>query len=175
MTRISGDSIVQWMAAATRFFWIIGAVCLGWFLILLARPFDMPLSLVEPKVSGAEESGGPSKALQGSLLGESDLSFIERRNFFALRSGGPSGEPEEPLGDLNALGGPSDFIKQYKLVGIVIDDHPQAVFESLIDGSVVFLEKDKSLDGYTLKDVAPGKIELEHQGSRLSVKLLQGP
>ncbi|HRZ40044.1 MAG TPA: hypothetical protein P5246_03450 [Candidatus Omnitrophota bacterium] len=166
---------MQWMDAAVRFFWIIGAVCLGWFLILTVRPFDMSLLLAEPEVSGAAESGGSSKALQGPFLAESDLSFVEQRNFFALRPGASSGAPEESLEDLNALGGPSDFIKQYKLVGIVIDDHPQAVFESLMDGSVVFLEKDKSLEGHTLKDVTPGEIELEHQGSLLSVKLLQGP
>ncbi len=162
-------SLIRWMNRASRFLWITGILLMGIFGILFVRPFDIPL----PK--GGQTDAQVTDAQQvfdrQTKDVDRDFIFVEKRDFFDFQLGPSMAQASGSLEEQPVLEGSTDFSRRYKLVGIIVDDKEQAVFESLSDGSVVFLDTGGSLDNYVLKSVSRGEVVLDDQGTLIKVNL----
>ena len=60
-----------------------------------------------------------------------------------------------------------DFTKTIKLVGIVLDQNPQAVLKDLETNQTLFLHPGQQIQGATLSEISEGKVILTYQDQKI--------
>ena len=63
----------------------------------------------------------------------------------------------------------SELTKDLKLVGILLDQHPQAMIKDLKTNQTMFLNQGQQIDGATVADILEGKVILNYQDQRVEL------
>ena len=62
-----------------------------------------------------------------------------------------------------------DWVKDLKLVGILLDGEPKAVIEDLKKNETLFLSPGQSLGNAVLQEIQEGKVVFVYQGQRVEL------
>ena len=99
----------------------------------------------------------------GSIIGRRDIFSILQANEQLASSENHNEVP--PI----ALESTQDWIKNLKLVGILLDGEPRAVIEDSKTNETVFLSHGQQLDKAVLEDIQEGKVIFLYQGHRVEL------
>ena len=148
---------------------LILCMVLGIYLIystVMFRELDINISY-RPSVSRTTEQVDDIKPVARESFG-SYAEVFSKRDFFNSpieqyqQRSKPSLEDKPQPVDF-------DLTTQYRLVGIVLDDNPQAIIEDLIRKETLFLSIGDKLGGAVLKEILPGKARFLFQDNLLEL------
>lgn len=88
--------------------------------------------------------------------------FITQRDIFMS----PWEKPNDPTAS-NVTA--SEFSNQYKLVGIVLDDNPQAILEETATGQSVFVHKGDTVGNARVEEIHEGKVILLYNNEKIEL------
>jgi hypothetical protein len=95
-------------------------------------------------------------------------SILNQRDIFASPFQLASG-PQTTMSALVAAAPSVDLAQNYKVVGIMMDDYPEAVIEDIRNQQTLFLSKGDPLEGGTLEDIQEGKVIVSFNNQRLEL------
>lgn len=146
--------------AAAQVLWALAAVFLAALIVTAVWPARWP----EAPASAADIA--PVEPLTGQISGGD---FSEYENIFRRRSIFETGSTLSPL---TSDGSPAgfDLSGRYRLVGLIVDDHPQIIVEDQTTNETRFLKPGDSLDGAVLEDIQDGRALFVYNGQRVELK-----
>lgn len=150
----------------TRGSWLAAVVLAMGIVGLLASPRSLP----EIRTSdGPAVAAGPALSAAGDEGNFADYENIfRRRNIFEIgASRGPLGHE---AGELSPVGVLPDLGARYRLVGLLVDGHPQIVIEDQTTQETKFLRPGDELEGAVLETIEDGRAVFNYHGGRIELK-----
>ena len=110
---------------------------------------------------------GESESLTPAVRAFNEYEELARKNVF-LTTGKPGGETgfvsEEAAGSAA-----DDLTQSYKLVGIILDQSPQAIIEDIKNKQTLFLFKGEEIGGAILEKIEEGRVILLRNNQRVEL------
>ena len=153
---------MKFLQLKTRFF-LVFCLFLGiGLLVVLIFPWTQsPDNIVNMEVLIVDSSMKKEPVYSRAPFEEYEKVFIEKDIFQSSVNFGKNELSEDRKGD----GRPESFlVKEYKVVGIIIDKNPGAVLENIATKEAVFLSEGEKISEAVVTKILPGKVELMLDG-----------
>lgn len=153
----------QWnllMTLATKTLWVLSAI----FLVALIVTAVWSVPWPEVPVSAVDTI--PAEPLTEQV---SSGDFSEYENIFRRRNIFEAGSARSPLASEDSPTG-FDLSGRYRLVGLIVDQHPQIIVEDQTTNETTFLKPGDSLEGAVLEEIQDGRALFVYNGQRMELK-----
>ncbi len=154
-----------------RIFFVLSLLIFGYILMKYAGGHDKKEISLEEREETKKEEKKEEKIVSGQKLLQENKPFalyqtkIEQRDLFHS----PWDKPKEAVSD--AVTANTEFSKQLKLIGVVLDEDPKAIIEDTKTRETVFLSVGESISGAVIEEIKEGKVILRLNEEK--VELLQ--
>lgn len=115
-----------------------------------------------------DENFSGQEAFTPQMKGFNEYDELSKKNVFALEGKtGPGADPAAPEEAVTSV--VDDFTQSYKLVGIILDQYPQAVIEDAKNDRTLFLSKGEEIGGAILEKIEEGRVIFLRNGQRVEL------
>ena len=149
----------------------VAIICIAYALInFFVKARQIPSSSKKDMTAGKDEVS-EKIALPQTKPFDEYANIINKRDIFNISqpkdaTASSENQPEvEPLPAAAA----QDWLKDLKLVGILLDKEPKAVIEDSLKNETVFLSHGQELRSAVLQEIQEGKVIFAYQGHRLEL------
>ena len=164
-------SRLRWLVICNRGLIFISAGLMVYAAVAFALPKRRPPSgITQKEFSQTSEGVSPKIILPEAKPFDNYADVIRSRDIFSIAQPGGKSLAENPNNIPQAsFATTQDWIKNLKLVGILMDREPQAVIEDLQKNETVFLSHGQQLDEAVLEEIQEGKVIFLYQGHRIEL------